>query len=85
MRAYRLEITPSAKKDLESLPKKTRQRVLEAVHKLAVTPRPRGCKKLQGTKDSYRIRVGDYRVIYEVSDEAVTVLIVRVRHRREAY
>jgi mRNA interferase RelE/StbE len=52
---------------------------------LAGDPRPHGCKKLRAKHDQYRIRIGDYRVIYEIDDKTVTVLIVRISHRKDAY
>jgi mRNA interferase RelE/StbE len=85
MKSYRVAYTPTSAKELEHLSKKNRQRVIEAVHGLADNPRPMGCKKLKGRGDFYRIRVGDYRVVYNVFDDVVTVLVVRVRHRRDAY
>ena len=61
------------------------RRVIKAVEALADAPRPSGCKKLQGSEDTYRIRVGDYRVIYSVDDSILIVAIERIRHRREVY
>ena len=60
-------------------------RVIVAIRGLAVNPRPPACRKLTGTKNDWRIRVGDYRVIYEIADEIRIVRINRVRHRREVY
>ena len=58
---------------------------MKAVDQLAGTPRPSGCKKLHGADDTYRIRVGDYRIIYSVDDSIHIVAIERIRHRREVY
>jgi len=85
MRQYRVEYSPAAKKELAKTPNKVTERIVAAVRQLAENPRPRGCKKLEGETDMYRIRVGNYRVIYTVSDEAVTVLILRVGHRKDVY
>ena len=60
-------------------------RLLAATEKLAADPRPPGCRKLAGTADRYRIRVGDYRIIYRVDDGKVTVLVLLIGHRREVY
>ena len=74
----------SAKKELRELQKSTRKRIIIAIRKLRNTPRPPGCKKLKG-RDEYRIRVGDYRVLYEIHDDVLIVLVIRVAHRREVY
>jgi len=82
---YRLQIRPSALRDLGRLPAADRKRVVREIDGLAEDPRPAGCRKLRTMVDCYRIRVGVYRVVYLVQDEVVTVTVVRVRHRREAY
>ena len=84
MSAYTLEFTPTAQKELNRIPAKQADRILQAIRRLADDPRPNGSKKLVG-QESYRIRVGDYRVVYVISDKIVTVTIVRVRHRKDAY
>jgi len=82
---YRVEYTSSALRELGSLAGHLQQRIEERVLALAENPYPPGTKKLTGLSDHYRLRVGDYRVIYRVHTEILTVVIVRVRHRREAY
>lgn len=84
-RPHAVEFTRAARKDLDDIPRPMRLRILEAIEALADEPRPNGCRKLVGGTNEYRIRIGDYRVLYEVEDEAVLVLVVRVAHRREAY
>ena len=81
--AYRIEIRPAALKDLAALDRPVQRRIAAAIDALAATPRPSGVKKLEGAEDLYRIRVGDYRVIYAIDDRVLVVLVVRVRHRRE--
>jgi mRNA interferase RelE/StbE len=83
--AYRIEVTPRARKDLKALPKRERQRVVEQIDALKADPRPTGCKKLKGREDFYRIRVGDYRVVYQIEDKVLLILIVRVGDRKEIY
>lgn len=83
--AYRLEITPAAARDLASLPRDARRRVDAAILALADNPHPPGVKKLRGAEDLYRVRVGDYRVIYSVGHARLIVLVVRIGHRREIY
>jgi mRNA interferase RelE/StbE len=85
MSDYTVNFRRSAEKDLRKLDAKVQTRVLRAVEPLAQNPRPDGCRKLQGSTDAYRIRVGDYRVIYTVDDAVFVVAVEKVRHRREAY
>jgi len=82
---YRLELTRPARKALDSLPRTIQPRVEAAIAALATRPRPSGSAKLKGEDNLWRIRVGDYRVIYEIRDEVLVVIIVRVAHRRDAY
>ena len=60
-------------------------RVAEAISQLATTPRPHGSKKLKGTTNSWRVRVGDYRVLYDIADAVRIVRVYRVRHRKDVY
>jgi mRNA interferase RelE/StbE len=85
MSLYAVSFRRSAEKDLRKLDGVTQRRVLKAVEGLAREPRPSGCRKLEGGEDAYRIRVGDYRVIYTIEDLVRVVAIERVRHRREVY
>lgn len=64
---------------------KLKSRLDEAIECLADDPRPLGCRKLAGTNDRYRVRVGDYRIVYRVDDGKVTVLVLLIGHRREVY
>lgn len=72
-------------KDLRRLPESIHERVVRAVNALSRNPRPPGCRKLTGSENDWRIRVGDYRVIYEIADAKRIVHVNRVRHRREVY
>lgn len=82
---YELQISNRATKALEKFPDDVYIRLIEAIKSLADNPRPdSGCKKLKGRK-GYRIRVGDYRVVYEINDGILVVLIIDVGHRREIY
>jgi mRNA interferase RelE/StbE len=82
---YTIEFATSAARELERLPAGVVVRVRAAIVELEDDPRPRGCRKLRGEERTYRIRVGQYRVVYEVDDDNRTVLITRVRHRKDAY
>lgn len=82
---YRVQILPSALKQLEKLPRAQRDRLRRRIRELGNEPRPRGSIKLEGEDDSYRIRVGEYRVIYAIRDDELIVLVLRVGHRRDVY
>ncbi len=81
---YSLLILPSAQKELAHLPDREFERVRDAISDLSETPRPPGCLKLSG-RDGWRIRVGDYRVVYEIDDKAQTIIVQHVGHRRDVY
>ncbi|MCX8092520.1 MAG: type II toxin-antitoxin system RelE/ParE family toxin [Verrucomicrobiae bacterium] len=82
---YRVLLERSVERDLRRLSSQVHQRVIAALQGLAVNPRPPGCRKLAGSSNDWRIRVGDYRVVYEIADDVREVRVNRVRHRREAY
>jgi mRNA interferase RelE/StbE len=82
---YRVLLERVAEKDLSRLSSEIHNRVVAAIQGLARNPRPPGCRKLAGSKADWRIRVGDYRVVYEIADEIRIVRVNRVRHRREVY
>jgi mRNA interferase RelE/StbE len=83
--SYRVALTTSAEKELHGLPAKMIARIMPRLEHLAAAPRPPGCKKLKGGDNEWRIRVGDYRIVYEIDDTARTVDVTRIAHRREAY
>jgi mRNA interferase RelE/StbE len=85
MARYVVEFRRSAEKDLRRLDPVIQRRVLRAVDSLTDNPRPGGCRKLQGSDNAFRIRAGDYRVVYTVDDSVLIVAIERVRHRGEVY
>ena len=82
---YRVLLERGAEKDLSRLSSEIHQRLITAIQALATNPRPPGCRKLAGSKHDWRIRVGDYRVVYEIADAIRIVRVNRVRHRREVY
>ena len=82
---YALLIKSSAERDLRRLPLVLFERVNERILSLRDDPRPHGVRKLAGALEGWRIRVGDHRILYQIDDDAQTVTIVRVKHRREAY
>jgi mRNA interferase RelE/StbE len=81
---YKIEVAPAAERALKKLPAGIQQRIVKAIEDLAAEPR-HGSTKLQGEHSLYRIRVGDYRVIYEVADKILTVLVLKIGHRGEIY
>ncbi|MCH8109708.1 MAG: type II toxin-antitoxin system RelE/ParE family toxin [Chloroflexi bacterium] len=85
MAEYRVEVTRSADRDLDHLSSQVGRRVLTAIRALASEPRPRQCRKLTGSESSYRLRVGAYRVLYQVDDGDRIVIIYAIGHRREIY
>jgi mRNA interferase RelE/StbE len=83
--AYRIELKRSAAKEIRAIGRKEdRARVVARIAALAEDPRPPGCTKLSG-QEAYRVRQGDYRIVYTVADEALVVEVVRVGHRRDVY
>jgi mRNA interferase RelE/StbE len=82
---YRIEVTPAAVRQLRKLDPPTRRRIQAAIELLATEPRPPGAKKLVGGEGEWRVRTGDYRVVYEIHDDALVVLVLAVGHRREVY
>ena len=82
---YRLEIKDSARKQIARLSKPDQRRVMAAIAELGDTPRPGGVRKIVGADNAYRIRVGDYRIVYEILNRVLTVYVVRVAHRKDAY
>ena len=85
MNNYAVEVKPSARKELEALPNSVLVRVILKIESLGDTPRPTGCKKLKGYKDQWRIRIGDWRVLYLIDDAMKLVSVTRIAHRREVY
>lgn len=81
---YEVILPKSARKELDRLPDEIAARILDALTQLKSQPRPPGCKKLKG-ENAWRIRVGDYRVIYEIHDKILQVIVVTVGNRRDVY
>jgi mRNA interferase RelE/StbE len=84
MAVYSLFLKDSVRKDLNSIPNSHLKRIVERIGSLAENPRPIGCEKLSG-QERYRIRQGDYRIIYSIQDTQLTVWVVKAGHRREVY
>ena len=84
MESYNVLMTRSAAKELEKVPATDRRRIVEKIRALAVNPRPAGCEKLSGD-DKFRLRQGDYRILYEIGDAELIVTVVRIGNRKEVY
>ena len=84
MASYRLLIKPSAVKEIEDLPRRDRRRIVATIQTLSADPRRRGSEKLSG-HELYRVRQGNYRIVYAIQDADLSVVVVRVAHRRDAY
>ena len=84
MASYSLEIKRSAAKELAQLPPKDRGRVVSRIQALADDPRPVGAEKLSG-QERYRVRQGDYRILYEIEDQILRIMVVKIGHRRDVY
>ncbi len=82
---WRVEVTGRAAKDLASLPQPVLRRVDPGIQGLSNDPRPPGCRKLRGSNDAWRLRVGDYRILYVVDDGRKVVTVARILHRSTAY
>jgi len=83
--AYRILIKPQAEKAFSRMAKPLRRRIARTIDALAENPRPEGARKLVGSECAYRIRVGDYRVVYEVAERVLVVYVIRIGHRKDVY
>jgi len=84
MASYKIFFKKSVEKDFEAIPKKDLKRILDRIEILAEDPRSSGCEKLIG-QEKYRVRQGSYRILYSIQDDVLTIWIVKVAHRKDAY
>jgi len=84
MAGYRIFFRKSVAKDLEKIPGKDLRKIMKRIESLGDDPRPQGCEKLSG-REQYRVRQGKYRIVYSIQDDVLTVWIVKVGHRKDAY
>jgi mRNA interferase RelE/StbE len=82
---YTVQLAPAAKRQLRKLDRSIQERVVRRLEKLEKDPRPPGVEKLEGDESTYRIRMGEYRIVYEIQDKVLVVLVLKVGHRREIY
>lgn len=85
MARFSLLISSSAEKKLKKIPKKDVLKLIEAIQSLTITPYPAGCRKLSGEENIYRIRQGQYRIIYEIKNQRLLILILKLGHRKDIY
>lgn len=83
--SYSVQIASAAWRQLMKLDEKMQSRVDDAIYGLATEPRPSGCKKLKGQQNTYRVRVGNYRILYDIEDDVLKVLVVEIGNRRDVY
>lgn len=82
---YEVEITPAARRQIKKLPHDIQQKVVAKLEELTLDPRPDGVKKLAGSDDLYRVRLGKYRIIYAIQDNLLLITVVKVKNRSDAY
>ena len=85
MAKYKIKVSSTAEKRLKKIPKKDMPRLVAAIQSLSYDPYPEGCRKLMGEKATYRIRQGHYRIIYEVKNKELIILILKLGHRKDIY
>ena len=85
MAQYKIEVSASAERQLKKIRREDKIRILRSISLLAGDPRPVGCRKISGYDDIYRIRIGNYRVIYEIDGKRIVIVILKIGHRREVY
>ena len=85
MACYTIELKPKAAKELRKLPIPIIRKIASKIDQLALNPYPKGCKKLTGSEHSYRVRIGDYRVIYTVFDDKLIIQVIKIGHRKDIY
>ncbi len=85
MASYKIEVKPAALRSLSKLPREVQTRLARKIEALTRNPRPAGVEKLKGVPDLYRLRAGDYRILYQIQDKILLVLVVQIGHRRKIY
>jgi mRNA interferase RelE/StbE len=83
--AHRIEVSPAAARQLKKIDRRVLPQIAAKIDALATEPRPHGCEKLSGYDDLYRVRVGDYRIVYGVEDQLVLIVVLKVANRAEVY
>lgn len=82
---FTVTISPAARRQIKKLERKTQERIIQRLRELTANPRPPDIKKMSGERDLYRARTGDYRIIYQIQDDELVILVLKAGHRREVY
>ena len=82
---YKVQLAPAAERQIKKLERAVQKRIIERLESLEQNPRPHGILKLEGSDNTFRVKVGDYRIVYEIQDENVLVLVLRVGDRKEIF
>ena len=85
MKRYQLTYRKSVAKDLRAIPKKHRQAIVRRIEKLAADPKPPGYIKIKGAKDLFRLRQAEYRIIYQINEDTISILVIKIGHRKDVY
>lgn len=85
MKKYRIEVAKTAERQLRRLEERDQLRILRALTSLSAEPHPPGCRKMSGHEDLYRIRVGLFRVIYQIDDDRIIITVLKLGHRKDIY
>ncbi len=85
MAEYKIKISATAEKSLRKIPKKDLSKIIDSVKSLSINPYPDGCRKLEGEENIYRIRQGTYRIIYEIHKNILSILVLKIGHRKDIY
>ena len=85
MASYRIEVSATAERQIRKLPRADQVRVIRVMQALAIDPRPPGCRKLSGFDDTFRVRVGRYRVLYSIEDRRLVIIVLKVGDRKDVY
>ena len=83
--AYRIIFKPSAERELSRMPVALTARIERVIDALTADPRPAGAKKMQGAANLWRVRVGDYRIVYEIHEREIVIVVLRIAHRKDVY
>ena len=85
MENYKIRVSASAEKALKKIPKKDLSKIIKTIEMLSIDPYPQGCRKISGEDDVYRVRKGNYRVLYEINGNELIIIVLKIGHRKNVY